>query len=54
LFMVLSAACLLDVRVIPRRSTQITALIGLTKRYRDFERLGNSLNLFFSRTGDSV
>jgi hypothetical protein len=49
LFMVLSTAVQLDVHVIPRRQTEIFALVPLTKRYREFAASGHSLNLFLEK-----
>jgi hypothetical protein len=47
LYMVLSSAAQLDVRVEPGRRTEIVAVVALAKRYRDFARSGHSLNLYF-------
>jgi hypothetical protein len=46
LYMVLSLVNTLDIYVKNGESTQITAIIGISKRYIDFERRGQSLNLF--------
>jgi hypothetical protein len=46
LYMVLSLANQLDISVKPGHGTEITTVIGLSKRYVDFERRGNSLNYF--------
>ncbi len=51
LYMVINAATQLDVYVERGKLTRLTAVIGVSKRYRDFERLGHSLN-YFGKEGD--
>jgi hypothetical protein len=47
LFMVFSSAALLEILVHGDRSTEVVAVVALSKRYRDFARSGHSVNLFF-------
>lgn len=46
LYMVINAVSQLDIHVVTGRTTQIVALFGLSKRFRDYESFGHSLNFF--------
>lgn len=46
LYVVHTSATQLDFQVAPGKRTDVTAVIRLSKRYKDFERAGHSINFF--------
>jgi hypothetical protein len=51
LFIVFDGTSQLDVHVAPGSRTEVTAVICLSRRLKDFEQRGNSLNFFFDEAG---
>lgn len=50
-YIALSSTTALEIRINPQVSTEIVAAFALTKRYRDFEQLGRSINFHLSKSG---